>query len=80
VIAMAGIGLWYAGDRPTRVRTALVIIAVLVVSVASSQLVPHAIRRDVVERYAFKTAPVLLIWLVMQWELLSGLLRRPTSR
>jgi hypothetical protein len=42
--------------------------------------VPHAIRRDVVERYAFKTAPVLLIWLVMQWELLSGLLRRPTSR
>jgi Glycosyltransferase family 87 len=79
VIAMTGIGLWYAGDRPTRVRTALVIIAVLVVSVASSQLVPHAIRRGVVERYAFKTAPVLLIWLVMQWELLSGLLGRPTS-
>ena len=80
VIAMAGIGLWYAGERPTRLRTVLVILAVLVVSVASSQLVPHAIRRGVVERYAFKTAPVLLIWLVMQWELLSGLLGRSTSR
>jgi hypothetical protein len=53
----------------TSLRTALVIFALLVVSVASTELIPHAIRRGVVERYAFKTAPILVIWLVMQWEL-----------
>jgi hypothetical protein len=75
VIAMAGVGLWYAANRPTRLRTALVVFAVLVVSVSSTSLVPHAIRRGVVERLAFKTAPILVIWLVMQAELL-GRVRR----
>jgi hypothetical protein len=70
VIAMTGIGLWYAAKSRTPLRTALVVFALLVVSISSSSLVPHAIRRDVVEHYAFKTAPVLAIWLVMQWELL----------
>jgi hypothetical protein len=75
VIAMTGVGLWYATNRPTRLRTALVVFAVLVVSVSSTELVPHAIRRGVVERFAFKTAPILVIWLVMQAELL-GRVRR----
>jgi hypothetical protein len=72
VIAMAGVGIWYAAGPRTPVRTALVVFALLVVSVASTELVPHAIRRGIVERYAFKTAPVLVIWLVMQWELVRS--------
>jgi hypothetical protein len=69
VIAMAGVGIWYAAMPRTPLRTALVIFALLVVSLASTELIPHGIRRGVVERYAFKTAPILVIWLVMQWEL-----------
>jgi Glycosyltransferase family 87 len=72
VIAMAGVGIWYAANPRTPLRTALVVCAVLVVSVSSTQLIPHAIRRGVVERYAFKTAPILVIWLVMQWELVRS--------
>jgi hypothetical protein len=72
VIAMAGVGIWYASRPRTPVRTALVVFAVLVVSLASTGLVPHAIRRGVVERYAFKTAPILVIWLAMQWELVRS--------
>jgi hypothetical protein len=79
VIAMTGVGLWYAANPRTPLRTALVVFAVLVVSVSSSQLVPHAIRRGVVERYAFKTAPVLLVWLVMQAELLVRTVRSVTA-
>jgi len=75
VIAMTGVGIWYVTSDRSPTRTALVLIAVGVVSLASSELVPHAIRRDVVERYAFKTAPVLAIWLVLQVELLLRIRR-----
>jgi hypothetical protein len=75
VIAMAGVGIWYATSDRRAARTALVLVAIVVVSLASSELVPHAIRRDVVERYAFKTAPILLVWLVLQFELLSRIRR-----
>jgi Glycosyltransferase family 87 len=72
VIAMVGVGIWYAASPRTPVRTGLVVFALLLVSLASTQLVPHHIRRDVVERYAFKTLPMLVIWLVMEWELVRS--------
>jgi len=75
VIAMAGVGIWYATSDRRAPRTVLVLATIVVVSLASSELVPHAIRRDVVERYAFKTAPVLLVWLVLQLELLARVWR-----
>lgn len=72
VIAMVGVGIWYAASARTPVRTGLVVFALLVVSFASTQLVPHHLRREVVERYAFKTLPMLVIWLVMEWELVRS--------
>jgi len=78
VIAMTGIAIWYlAADRGT-VDLALLVGALLLTSVASSELTPHAIRIGVVRTYGLKAIPSIVIWLVLQAELLG--LRRDRPR
>ena len=78
VIAVAGIAIWFVTSERTNLDVALMVLTVLVVSVSSTELVPHAWQRDFFVRYRLKTVPCLLVWLVMQAELL-GLRRSPPS-
>lgn len=75
VIAMAGIGLWYFYQERTRPHVALLWMALLLVSVSCSDLVPHAFRKRFIHPYAIKALPVVVIWFVAVLELT---LRRTT--
>lgn len=72
VIAMLGVTIWWAASARTRWQTTCLVLTVLVVSVAYSDIVPGDLRSDVFGRYRLKTVPCLLAWLSMQWELWRG--------
>lgn len=68
VIAMAGIGIWFALARRSW-RHWLILAFVLVFSVlASSSLTPRPIRAELFD-IRFKTVPVLVVWIILQFEL-----------
>ena len=71
VIAVAGIAIWFVTSERTKLDVALMALTILVVSLSSTELVPHAWQRDFFVRYRLKTIPCVLVWLVMQAELLG---------
>jgi hypothetical protein len=73
VIAMTGIAIWFAASPRRRSTDALVVFALLLVSITSSDPVPHWFQRDVVQKYALKALPCLLCWLAIQLELWRGI-------
>ena len=75
VIAVTGIAVWFASGARRPLDVALMVLTLLIVSVSSTDLVPHWLQRDVFVKYRLKTVPCALVWLVMQAELL-GLRRR----
>ncbi|MEP6572626.1 MAG: glycosyltransferase family 87 protein [Gemmatimonadota bacterium] len=72
VIAMSGIMIWFASTTRSRLRDVLVVFALLLVSVASSDPTPHWFQREVVQKYALKALPCLLCWILIQRELWLG--------
>ena len=76
VIAVTGIAIWYAISSRTPLDVTLIVATILVVSVSSTELVPHWLQYDVFVRYRLKTIPCAIVWFVMQAELLG--LRRLT--
>lgn len=75
VIAVTGIAVWFVTSARRPLDVALMALTLLIVSISSTELVPHALQRDVFVQYRLKTVPCVLVWLVMQAELL-GLRRR----
>lgn len=79
VIAVTGIAVWFASSARMRFDVALMALTILIVSVSSTELVPHWLQRDLFAQYRLKTVPCALVWLVMLAELL-GLRPRLSSR
>jgi hypothetical protein len=77
IIAMSGIAIWYLAVERGRGDLALLIGAFLLTSVASSDLTPHAVRIGNVRPYGVKAIPSIIVWIVLQLELLG--LRRVRS-
>src|SRR5437867_4950928 len=70
VVAYAGIVIWYVSSPPTRLRTAVMALTVLVMVVHDVDVVPRAVKYDIFVPYRIKGIPCLVAWFVMQWELL----------
>ncbi len=72
VIAMLGVTTWWAASARTRWQTGVMVLTVLFVSVAYSDIVPGTLRSEFFGRFRIKTVPCLLAWVTMQWELWRG--------
>jgi hypothetical protein len=76
VIGFAGAAIWFASEPLTAWRVALFGVAMVTMPIMST-LVPGAwLKLPVVVLYRL-AAPMLVIWLVVQWELLRGPRRDP---
>jgi hypothetical protein len=82
IIALTGMAIWFAAEEATALNKALIIFALLLTSFATSDLVPHHIRVDVVAAYALKALPSLVLWLVILYRLLfkKGLWQAQVAR
>lgn len=68
-IAMIGAALWYAASDRAWWRTALIAACFLIVNVASTSVMPHALYDDYYVKYLLKTVPLIPLWIVMLGEL-----------
>lgn len=80
VIAVLGVALWYFSQRPTPLRTTLVVATFLLTAMSVTDVYPRAFRSRVVSPYVLRAAPCIFVWLVLQYELLRAGFRthRPT--
>ena len=78
-IAMIGVAIWFAVSEAAWWRTALMIGAVVVVNVMSTDLMPHAWYTDWYVPNLVKTIPLIPVWAVMQLELLGVIPNRETA-
>jgi hypothetical protein len=83
-IAIIGASIWYAVSERTWWRTALIVACIVIVNVASTDLMPRTWYREWYVPYLVKTIPLIPLWIVMQLELLGvvpsrGVLERAKS-
>ncbi len=71
IVGFLGIAIWYAMSPHTALRNALMAVAFLGIPVLHSGVVPWRIREVLLPRHVI-AIPAVLLWLVMQVELLSG--------
>lgn len=70
VIASAGVALWFASlERRTRWEWAVFACFFVGTVLASSDAMPEWLQRNLFDPFRFKTVPLLVAWLVMQWQL-----------
>jgi hypothetical protein len=70
VVAYAGIVIWYVSSPPSRLRTAVMALTLLVMVVHDVDVVPRWVKWEILVPYRVKGIPCLVAWFVMQWELL----------
>jgi hypothetical protein len=70
VIAVLGVALWYFSRPPTRLDTALVAATFALTCLASTELVPAAVRARVVAPFMLKAVPCIAVWVKLQYDLL----------
>ncbi len=68
-IAMIGAAVWFAASDRGWWRIALIVACLVVVDLASTDLMPHALYEDYYVRYMLKTVPLIPLWIMMQAEL-----------
>ncbi|OLC08533.1 MAG: hypothetical protein AUH42_01185 [Gemmatimonadetes bacterium 13_1_40CM_70_11] len=69
VIAFAGVCIWYVSSPPSRLRTTLLLVTLLVMVLHDVDVVPRWVKSDVLIPYRVKGIPYLVVWAVMQAEL-----------
>jgi Glycosyltransferase family 87 len=75
VVALAGIGIWFAVSNRSAMDWALLGIVFVGTVLSSSDAMPKAWQQSFFEPYRLKTVPVLLVWLVTQsllWKMSPG--------
>ena len=70
-IAIIGASVWFAVSERTWWRTALIVACIVIVNVASTDLMPRTWYREWYVPYLVKTIPLIPLWIVMQLELLG---------
>ena len=70
IIAMTGAGLWFFTQKTTTVNLVLLIIAFVLTSLSSTDIIPGSIRDDYIVPYCLKVIPCILIWLKITIDLL----------
>jgi hypothetical protein len=71
IIAMTGVGLWYFGQEKNNLNLALLLFALLLTSISSTDLFPASIRENVVNPYNLKALPCILVWLKLTVDLFT---------
>lgn len=71
IFAMVGVGIWFINQKEkTWTVISLLIFAILITSLSSTDLFPKIIKQNYVRPYALKALPCLFIWIFIAYQLL----------
>lgn len=71
VIATTGVVLWFWQAPPTRWRWGMLALVFVFTEMSSSDLFPPYVREQILKPYVGKAVPCILVWCIVQWELLT---------
>ena len=73
IIAISGVCVWYFAAPWQRGKADiwLLVFVFLLSSMGSSDLYPHAIKREYIQAYSLKALPCLIVWLKLCWETMA---------
>ncbi len=63
IIAMTGVALWFIEGEKSPMNITLLVLALMLVSVSSTDIFPSYLRKDFIQPYAMKAIPCILIWI-----------------
>ncbi len=69
IIAMSGVSIWFVISGKSNLNMILFLAALLLVSLSATDLFPHYIREAIIEPYAIKVIPLILIWLKIIYDM-----------
>lgn len=75
IIAVTGIAVWWFSIERNKFLLALVVLAFVFTCLSPTDLFPRSWRNDFVTPYVLKAVPCILIWCVMQFQLLTTKLK-----
>jgi hypothetical protein len=69
VVALAGVAIWFVTSARDRFAWTVLVIVIVGTVLSSSDAMPKEVQRTVFEPYRIKILPILLVWLLTQWDL-----------
>jgi hypothetical protein len=71
IIAVSGVAIWFvSSERKNHWNIALLIFALVITTLSSTDLFPHYIQRNLIAKFALKALPCFIVWIVLIWKLL----------
>jgi hypothetical protein len=70
VIAITGAALWFIAGEKNSINIVLLLLALVFVSLSSSDIFPASLRRDFIQPYAMKAFPCILIWIKIIYDMM----------
>lgn len=73
IIALIGCSIWYwaAPWKRSKMDAALMVFAFVITSMSPSDLFPRYLRNEIIQPYALKALPVVIIWMKLCYELIT---------
>jgi hypothetical protein len=72
MVAMVGVSIWFASQEKSRGVIILLVLAFIFTSLSPTDLFPKYVRVHLVKPYLLKGVPCMLIWLYIQYQLLTS--------
>ena len=73
IIAMIGVAIWFISeDSPTKTEYILLIAAIILTSLSTTDLFPGFIKEHYIRYYALKALPCVLIWFILVYNILAS--------
>lgn len=72
IIAIVGVALWYTYQPKNSFAIALVVACFVLTSLSPTDIFPRSIRENYIVPYALKAIPCFVIWLYIEYTLLTG--------
>jgi hypothetical protein len=79
IIAVTGVALWYAQAEKNKLNLVLLIGAFVLSSLSPTDVFPPGIRKSIIVPYALKALPCFLVWVLLEYKMLTGKFSRALS-
>ncbi len=70
IIAMTGVALWFIEGKKSRINIILLVLALVLTSLTSTDILPSYLRTDFIQPYAIKAFPCILIWMKIIYDMM----------